>query len=143
MEMQIKQFISHLSNFFIKQFMCVSMFQNCIPFSIYKPFYGENDCQYLPIFVLFCLHVQNVNTFRSITLIHWPTTSSIIRYVLNLLSYFTRFNGFVTSHQLLLCYSIPCFFLSLFSEISNCIIPQLYLLILSRYYLHSSFKIKL
>lgn len=76
MDMQIEQFISHLSSFLIRQFMFVSMFHNCIPFSIYKPFYREHDCQYLLIFVLFCLHVQHFDTFRYITLIHWPTTSS-------------------------------------------------------------------
>lgn len=50
-------------------YVCINVSQLHSLF-IYKPFYRENDCQYLPIFVLFCLHVQNVNTFRSITLIH-------------------------------------------------------------------------
>lgn len=133
MDMQIQQFISHLSSFLIKQFMFVSMFHNCIPFlstnhSIMRM--TDRICLYLYCFVyMYKLLIQFGIYHYFIDL----QLAQIVRYILYLISYFTRFNGFVSSHQFLICYSIPCFFLSLFSETSKCIIPQLYLSKLSRY----------
>lgn len=102
----------HTSQVFWRNNLCLyQCFTTAFPFlSTNHSIVRMNDriCLYLYCFVYMyksLIHFGIYHYFIDLQL------AQIVRYVLNLVSYFTRFNGFITSHHFSLCYSIPCFFL--------------------------------